>query len=274
MRVYRLALVALFTLAFCSAASSTPRPADEELDNAKFKVQLNAWISSPSGYFNGRGNSGYFDLNRDFGFGNYATFNGRLDWRFKRKHHILAGVTPVFSSRTTTLTRTIEWQGQTFEIGARTSANINSFIFSAGYQYDFARWRQGSIGLQAIMNLAFTDATLKATGTVGDGTGTVKANGSVLAPLPAVGPTFMWYLLPNSNKLYLTGNLTGMSFFGYGNFISGHGQLGYTISKHWAAQAGYLVGSRLSIHGSSDQIAIRLTQKGPVFGVEYRWGTR
>src|SRR6516225_4379251 len=92
--------------------------AQEELDNSKSKLQLNCWVSAPSGYFNGRSGQGYFDIQRDFGFGNYATFSGKWDWRFKRKHHLLFAVNPVLSSTTSTINRTIEWQGQTFDAGA------------------------------------------------------------------------------------------------------------------------------------------------------------
>ena len=92
---------------------------DSEFDHAKWKLDTNAWVSAPSGYFNGEGGNGYFDLQRDFGFGNYATFSGKLDWRFKRKHHLLFGATPIVTSQTTTLTRTITWQGRAFDLGAQ-----------------------------------------------------------------------------------------------------------------------------------------------------------
>lgn len=65
-----------------------------------------------------------------------------------------------------------------------------------------------------------------------------------------------------------------MSFFGYGNFVSGNAALGFPIADHWDAGVGYLVGSRFKIYGSSNDIAIRLPQKGPIFGLEYHWGAR
>jgi hypothetical protein len=40
------------------------------------------------------------------------------------------------------------------------------------------------------------------------------------APLPVVGPDVRFYLLPNSSRLFVTGNLLGMYFLGYGNFLS------------------------------------------------------
>jgi hypothetical protein len=258
-----------------AAMLPTMAKADEEFDSAKWKLQLNGWVSQPAGYFNGASGNGYFDLQKDFGFGNYATFSGRLDWRFKRKHHLTFGVNPVLSSQTTTLTRTIDWQGQTYDIGARVNADIKSLFFSVGYHYDFFRKKQGWLGVVANLNMADTEATLKATGSV-SGAGTVRAqsSGSLFAPLPAIGPDFRWYPIPDNGRFYLEGAFTGMSFFGYGNFISGNAVAGFPFAKHWDARAGYLWGSRLKINSSNSNISLRLEQKGPLFGVEYHWGQR
>jgi len=65
-----------------------------------------------------------------------------------------------------------------------------------------------------------------------------------------------------------------MSFFGYGHFVAGNAVSGMPLGHRWDARAGYLMGSPLKFNGSTDQIAIRLTQKGPVCGVEYHWGSR
>ena len=90
----------LLILAFSTFPIATLGSGDDELDSSKWKLQLNGWVSSPTGYFNGRDSEGYFDLKRDFGFGDYVTFTGKLDWRFKRKHHLMLLTTPVVSSRT------------------------------------------------------------------------------------------------------------------------------------------------------------------------------
>ena len=142
--------LSILSLAVMAAMLPTMAKADEEFDSAKWKLQLNGWVSQPAGYFNGASGNGYFDLQKDFGFGNYATFSGRLDWRFKRKHHLTFGVNPVLSSQTTTLTRTIDWQGQTYDIGARVNADIKSLFFSVGYHYDFFRKKQGWLGVVAL----------------------------------------------------------------------------------------------------------------------------
>jgi hypothetical protein len=63
----------------------------------------------------------------------------------------------------------------------------------------------------------------------------------------------------------------GMYFFGYGDFYAARGTVGVGLNHHWRVIAGYQLGSRLSIHGGSHNIGIRMTQKGPVVGIEGSW---
>jgi len=85
----------------------------EDLDVYKLRTAAVWWFSQPTGSFTGKANSGTFDLSRDFGFGDYSTFAGTVDWRFKRKHHLVFGVSPLTNSRRATLKRTLEFQGVT-----------------------------------------------------------------------------------------------------------------------------------------------------------------
>jgi hypothetical protein len=62
-----------------------------------------------------------------------------------------------------------------------------------------------------------------------------------------------------------------MYFFGYGNFISANGFLGYSIGHQLSVRGGYLLGSRADIHGTSNRLGIRLAQKGAVVGLEGKW---
>ena len=246
----------------------------QDLDNQKLRVEGDAWFSQPSGFFGARNSNNYFDINRDFGFGSYVTFSGKIDYRFARKHHLLFGITPVSASRTVTLNRTIDFQGQEFAVGAQVIADLKSLNLAPGYQYDIIRRNHGFLGLAVDLNLLDTKASLKLEGSVNGQNGAVSASKSLLAPLPALGPSARWYPLHNSNRLSLDGSVTGMSFFGYGNFVAAHGNLGVGLTKNLALRGGYELGSRLSIHGSSSEIAIRRTQKGPTAGLEYSWGTR
>lgn len=244
----------------------------KDLDNYKWRVEGDWWLSHPSGFFGTNGSNNYVNVNRDLGFNSYSTFSGKIDWRFRRKHHLLFSVAPVVVERTRTIDRTIEFQGQTFALGTDVNARIKSLNFSPGYQYDILRRNHGYLGLEVDINLLDTEATLKAAATAnGQGVGT-SASRSLFAPLPAVGPTGRWYPLHDSNRLSLEGSVRGMYLFGYGDFLSARANVGVGLTDHLALRAGYQMGSRLSVHGTSDQIAVRLTQKGPTAGLEYSWG--
>src|ERR1700756_4428418 len=60
-----------------------------DLDNYKWRVNGAWWFSHPSGYFGLNATNNYFDVNKDFGFGSYSTFTGKIDWHFAHKHHLL-----------------------------------------------------------------------------------------------------------------------------------------------------------------------------------------
>jgi hypothetical protein len=66
------------------------------------------------------------------------------------------------------------------------------------------------------------------------------------------------------------GNVYGMYFGGYGDFISTVDMVGWILTKHLSANAGYQLGSRLVVtnNSSSDRIGFRLTQRGAVAGFE------
>jgi hypothetical protein len=89
------------------------------------------------------------------------------------------------------------------------------------------------------------------------------------APLPVAGPTGRFYLIPNSSRLFVTGQLLGMYFFGYGDFLSTVETLGLTVTRHVAIRGGYQLAQRFNITNKSNRIGLNLTQKGPVAGFEF-----
>lgn len=261
----------IVVLGFLSGPLSQRASADDDLDTSKWKIDTYWWFSKPHGYFNST-DGGYFDLERDFGFGSYSTFLGTADWRLTRRNHILFSISPLNSSRTTTLTRTIEFQGKTYEVGATVKAKVDTLAVSVGYQYDIFRRRQWNLGVVGNFMMLNTKASLSGEANAGGEGVSQTASASYFAPLPEVGARFHSYLIPNSNKLVLDGTVMGMSFFGYGNIVTGSAAVGYRLTDKIDLRGGYQVGSRLSIHGTSDQLGIRLTQQGPYAGVEFHWG--
>jgi hypothetical protein len=118
--------------------------------------------------------------------------------------------------------------------------------------------------------LFYIKGTLQAAAQVSNGTSFAGqvSSATLRAPLPVAGPDFRAYLIPNSNRLFITGNVLGMYFFGYGNFISSYGTIGLSVNKHLNFQGGYQLGSRLNIKAKTDRIGLNLTQRGAVAGLE------
>jgi hypothetical protein len=148
---------------------------------------------------------------------------------------------------------------------------LHAFEVAPGYQYDIIRRKRGHLGLAVQIDLFNSTAKISAAAQVtGDGThqAAVSASKSLLAPLPVAGPEFRLYLT-NSPRLYVEGNVYGMYFFGYGNFLSSSGNIGVTITKHLSVNAGYGLGTRLNVKGTSDRVDLDFTQKGPLVGLEF-----
>ena len=162
------------------------------------------------------------------------------------------------------------FQGQTFEVGLVTRANLTAPAYAPGYQYDIIRRKRGHLGIAVQIDLFDTSATINAAAQVSGGVNhpAVSAKGSLLAPIPVAGPQFRFYLT-NSPRLFIEGNVFGMYLFGYGNFVTTAGTLGLTLTRHLSLNAGYQLGSRLVVNNKSDRLGIRLTQKGPLAGLEF-----
>jgi hypothetical protein len=256
-------------LLFTASAAAQDRSAD--IQPYKWQVDATWWFSNPTGDIHGANSSGSFDLNSDFGFGSYSTFSGKVDWHFKRKQHLTLRIAPVTSERTREITRQIEFQGVTYNVGTQVTAEINTFSAAPGYQYDFIRRDHGYLGGAVQINLVNTTSSLTGTGTLNGVSASRTASGSVFAPLPIIGPVGRWYPLHDSDRLAFDGYVQGMYFFGYGDFISSRALVLVKVHSHWDFIAGYELGTDLSIHGTTNNIGIRLTQKGPVAGIEGSW---
>jgi len=265
-------LAAVILLLIC-----TPwlRAADDDADLDAYKIRLTGlwWFSYPTGSFQAQGTNsvaGSFDLNRDFGFRSYSTFSGKVDWRFKRKHHLLVGIFPLSSSRTATLSRTFTFQGQTFDAGLQTSMNLDTSAYAPGYQYDIIRRNRIVISIPVQVFLGNISAKLTAAGTLNGSSTTKSASGSIFAALPVAGPAVRWYPT-HTNRFSLDGTLQGMYFFGYGDFMTVKGNAGIALNRHLNFRAGYQLGRRLRVNDSNSRIGIVLVQKGPVAGLEASW---
>lgn len=273
---FRLTLLLLALALTCGFAIPQTAAAQSQNEFDDYKVKLEGyWVySSPSGSFQGANDSSSVDLQGDLHFNQYSTFVGKVDWKFTHKNHLYVQGFAFNSSREVVLDRDITFQGKTFLASATVQGTLNSPVYVLGYQYDIIRRRRGHLGIAVQANMFDTHASIKADAQIVGGVpqAAAHASGSVLAPLPVAGPEFRFYLT-NSPRVFIDGNVYGMYFFGYGNFISTGGVLGVTINKHLALKAGYQLGSRLVVNASahSDRLGITMTQQGPLAGFEIKF---
>ncbi len=266
-------LSALLLFAGLSATSFSQKVEHEDFDNYKLRIDGTWYYAEPSGYLQGTTAGGtnvpQIDLQKDLGLPDYSTFAGKLDWKFTRKNHLYLLGSPFNMSHSTVLVRTFTFQGQTFTAGLQSSSTLNTTFIAPGYQYDFIRRKRGHLGLALQMDLFNSKATISAAAQVVGGVNhpAVSASGSLLAPMPVAGPDFRFYLT-DSPKLFVQGNLFGMYLFGYGNFISSSGSVGFNVAKHLAVIGGYELASHLEVNNASDRIGFHFTQKGALAGLE------
>jgi hypothetical protein len=243
----------------------------QDLDAHSFRLDAFWFYSQPSGSFHGSGNQGRFDLHRDADFNSYNTVTAELEWKFTRKNHLHFLFLPVNQSKQFILTHTVTFQNHTFDAGLAASGRLENYVFAPGYQYDILRRKRGHLGIVVQLNLFYIRGTLSVSAQIVNGTlhsGQVSSS-TLRAPLPVAGPDFRYYVIPNSRRLFVSGNLLGMYFFGYGNFISSYGTIGFSINEHLNFQGGYQVSSRLNIKSKNERIGLNLTQNGAVAGLEF-----
>ena len=192
----RMLLVAFF---LCFAVLNIARAQDtNDLDNYKWRVDGDWWYSHPFGYFGVNKSNNYFDVNKDFGFGSYSTFTGKLDWHFAHKHHFLLIGTPNYNSKTATANREIDFQGQTFDVGAQVKAELDAINVAPGYQYDIIRRDHGFLGLEVDLNFIKTTAKLSLAGNVNG-----RWPSLPLVSSPRLQSAFNWRFVPGHAVLWL-----------------------------------------------------------------------
>jgi hypothetical protein len=274
------ALIVFLLLSGAASILRAQEKGSEDLEKYKLRLDGEFFYSSPSGTLQGQALDVPIDFQKDLGFASYPTFGAKVDWKFTRKNHLYVSFGQFNTDHSTTLQRTITFNGTTFNAGLQAQSQLHVFLISPGYQYDIIRRRRGHLGIGLQMNILDNSATISAqaqvittpTGTITPAatitTAAKSASASLIAPLPVAGPQYRLYLT-NSPRLFVEGDLYGMYFFGYGNFISTENHVGLNLSNHFAATVGYQLASRLVVTPSSERFDMHLTQKGVIAGLEY-----
>jgi hypothetical protein len=244
---------------------------EKDYDPEAYKLRIDGqfWYAHPTASVSGSSAQVPISFDKTFGFTDYSTFNADIDWHFARKHHLFFVVSPNETSRTAVLQQNVTFKDKTFLAGTSATGKLRNYAFAPGYRYDIIHRPSGHLGI--LLQINFLDIKASITGTVlQPGQATVgTATGSLFVPLPVGGPDVRYYFL--KNRLFVDGNVKGMYFFGYGNFVSTAGKVGFNFGRHVSVVGGYALGSHLAIHGTNSRLDVRQTQRGPTGGLEFNF---
>jgi hypothetical protein len=153
-------------------------------------------------------------------------------------------------------------------VNTTATGSLHSRFLIPGYQYDIIRRKQWNLGLQVQLNIFDVGGSFNAAAQVNHGVPQAAAFSSsqIKVPLPTAGPEIRFY---PAKRFFVTANVQGMYFFGYGDFISSLGSVGVKLTKHIAARGGYYLGSRFNVNTKAQQVGVNLTQQGPIAGLDF-----
>jgi hypothetical protein len=233
-------------------------------DPESFHVEVtgSAWILNASGTLQASGTP--VDLKSDLGVNqNQPTFLGKLVIKPGRKHRIVIEGTPFRLDGVNTITRTITYHGQTFNVSDTVASSAQLDYLFAGYQYDVISRSSGHLGF------AIGGAYLNATGTLRSQQLNTVASNSQTIGLPLVGADFRIFPLPSHKLLEISGAAKGMAFGDYGHYVDGQINVGVPIGA-LTVEAGYRIVDA-DLHQTSGQrngVSPQFT--GPVFSLVFR----
>ena len=189
----------LLALAGACILPTTSLAEDVALADQKFQFSLGTFVNKSTMTIRADGTIGDgTTINWQDTFGDQEASRFRLDgyWRFKERHHLRMMYTDYSKSRTATLDRDIEWNGETIPVSASATGTLGFEIIELAYEYDFARSPDRDLVLSAGLHWTQFSAAIRASietpgGGIDDSYGSKV---SVDAPLPVFGARGMWRL--------------------------------------------------------------------------------
>ncbi len=175
------------------------------------------------------------------------------------KHKFRFEYTPLSYDAETTLSRTITFNGQRFDITLPVQTELKWKAYRFGYEWDFVYMDRGFAGL--LLDLKYTDVEARLSNSL-VGSEFVHAR----APIPAIGGIGRVYVVPN---ISITGEFSAFKLpdsidedyeANYYDFDL-YGTVNFT--DHFGAQVGY---RSLSVFYRLDSDDGNLKEKGPYFG--------
>ena len=136
------------------------------------------------------------DYDDTFGIGDFDRFRADLLWRIKPRHLLRAMYFQNNRHATRSIEREVNFQDETFPLGATVEARSDLTVAQLSYEYAFLRRETyelaGGIGIHYLDMGLSLGATLSAQGN--QASRRADANASTSAPLPVLGLRWMWRL--------------------------------------------------------------------------------
>jgi hypothetical protein len=148
------------------------------------------------------------DVNFDdtFGIGDFDRFRAEASWRIAPRHVLRAMYFQNNRHGTRSIERDVEFQDETFPVGATVNASSELTIAQVSYDYAFLRRENyeiaGGIGIHYVDMDLKLDATVTAQGN--QASRSLDAGASTAAPLPVLGLRGVWRL---ADSFYIAGQI-------------------------------------------------------------------
>jgi len=180
------------------------------------------------------------------------------------KHKFRFEYTPIEYTSTAVLKTRIVFNGQAYNIGVPVEAELDWKAYRFGYEYDFAYFDRGFVGV--LVDLKYTDvnASLKSR-LVGSEFAHARA------PIPAIGVVGRGYVVPNVS---ITGEFSMFKF--PGSIVKDYEGTYYDFDLYGTVNFNDHIGAQLGFRSLDVGYTVKqdvgdLTLKGPYFGVVARF---
>ena len=235
----------------------------QTVDPEKSKVELSGsiWRVDTSGKLQASDTA--LDLKTDLGITQQKlTYGGKLVVKPSRRNKLIIEGAPFRLDGTQTLSRTITYQGQTYQLNDKITSKASLDSVYGGYQFDVISNPAGHLGFQA------GGAYLNATGSITSGTTGVTASKSVTVGLPLAGVEFRVFPVRRKALFEVNGEAKGMALGSYGHFVQVTGNAGLG----WGPvlfEAGYRIAD-YDLHTTNSSTVVAPRFMGPVFSIVLR----
>jgi hypothetical protein len=207
------------------------------------------------------------DWEKNFGEGDVNRFRMDGYWRFADRHKVRALIFSSSRGASKTISREIEWGGETFPVDATVEGELKFSIYELAYEYAFMRRERFELG--ASLGLHYTDLKASLGATVSGGNNAtnrrVEESGNIGAPLPVLGLRGTW-MLSQSLSIDVSGQYFSMTYGDIDGNVQDYRALLNWQPKRWLGLGVGYDRFSLDVNADADRFKgkIRWTYQGPM----------